>query len=67
MTDLVVKPTNNHLFLDTSSSHPYHYKERVPYITKRNILQKLYLLLAPNKEHKKVFSFVFLCSCYRIS
>ena len=31
MTDLVVKPTNTRLFLDTSSSHPYHYKERVPY------------------------------------
>ena len=31
MKDLVVKPTNTHPFLDTSSSHPYRYKERVPY------------------------------------
>ena len=130
MTDLFVKPTDTHQFLDPSSSHPYHCKEGIPYsqalrlnricsdndsfdkrcndlegwlmergyngkmIRKqilrarehsrkdllerektetsepnltfnitydsvfqniRNILQELHLLLAPDKEHKKVF------------
>ena len=31
MTDLFVKPTNTHHFLDPSSSHPYHCKKRIPY------------------------------------
>ena len=31
MTDLFVKPTDKHQFLDLSSSHPYHCKERIPY------------------------------------
>ena len=130
MTDLPVKPTDTHQFLDPSSSHPYHCKKGIPYsqalrfnricsdsesfdkrcnnvegwlmerehngkmIRKqilrarehsrkdllqrerekttderltfnityyqvfqniRNILQELHLLLAPDKEHKKIF------------
>ena len=130
MTDLFVKSTDTHQFLDLSSSHPYHCKKGIPYrqairlnrscsdnesfdkrcndlegwlmergyngkmISKqilrarehsrkdllekektetsepkltfnimyypvfqkiRNILQELHLLLAPDKEHKKVF------------
>ena len=31
MTDLFVKPTDTHQFLDPSSSHPYHCKKGVPY------------------------------------
>ena len=31
MTDLFVKPTNTHQFLDPSSSHPYHFKKGIPY------------------------------------
>ena len=31
MTDLFVKPTDTHLFLDPSSSHPYHCKKGIPY------------------------------------
>ena len=31
MTDLFVKPTDTHQFLDTSSSHPYHCKKGIPY------------------------------------
>ena len=31
MTDLFVKPTDTHQFLDPSSSHPYHCKKRIPY------------------------------------
>ena len=135
MTDLLVKPTDTHQFLDPSSSHPYHCKKGIPYsqalrlnricsdnesfdkrcndlerwlmergyngkmIRKqilrarehsrkyllerekaktseprltfnityypvsqniRNILQELHLLLALDKEHKKVFPDVFL-------
>ena len=31
MTDLFVKPTDTHQFLDPSSSHPYHCKKGIPY------------------------------------
>ena len=31
MTDLFVKPTDTHLFLDPSSSHPYHCNKGIPY------------------------------------
>ena len=31
MTDLFVKPTDTHQFLDPSSSHPYHCNKRIPY------------------------------------
>ena len=31
MTDLLVKPTDTHQFLDPNSSHPYHCKKRIPY------------------------------------
>ena len=31
MTDLFVKPTDTHQFLDPSSSHPYHFKKGIPY------------------------------------
>ena len=31
MTDLYVKPTDTHQFLDPSSSHLYHCKKGVPY------------------------------------
>ena len=31
MTDLFVKPTDIHQFLDPSSSHPYHCKKGIPY------------------------------------
>ena len=31
MTDLFVKPTDTHQFLDHSSSHPYHCKKGIPY------------------------------------
>ena len=31
MTDLSVKPTNTHEFLDPSSSDPYNCKKRIPY------------------------------------
>ena len=31
MTDLFVKPTNKHEFLDASSSDPYNWKEWIPY------------------------------------
>ena len=31
MTDLLVKPTDTHQFLDLSSSHPYHCKKGIPY------------------------------------
>ena len=31
MTDLFVKPTVTHHFLDPSSSHPYHCKKGIPY------------------------------------
>ena len=31
MTDLFVKPTDTHQFSDSSSSHPYRYKKRMPY------------------------------------
>ena len=31
MTDLFVKPTDTHQFLDPSSSHHYHCKKRIPY------------------------------------
>ena len=31
MTDLLVKPTDTHQFLDPSSSHPYHCKKGIPY------------------------------------
>ena len=31
MTDLFVKPTDTHQFLDPSSSHPYHCKKRILY------------------------------------
>ena len=129
MTDLFIKPTDTHQFLDPNSSHSYHCKKEIPYsqtlrlnricsdngsfdkrcndlegwlmerryngkmIRKqilrtrehsrtllerekaetskprltfnityypvfqniRNILQELHLLLAPDKEHKKVF------------
>ena len=128
MTDLFVKPTNMHQFLDSSSSHPYHCKKEIALALRlnriysdnksfdehcndlegwlmergyngnmirkqilraqgysrkdllesenaetsnpklmlnstyfqvfqsiRNILQELHLLLAPDKEHKKVF------------
>ena len=27
ITDLYVKPTDNHQYLDSSSCHPYHYKK----------------------------------------
>ena len=30
-TDLFVKPTGTHQFLDPTSSHPYHCKKRIPY------------------------------------
>ena len=30
-TDLFVKSTDTHQFLDPTSSHPYHYKKRIPY------------------------------------
>ena len=30
MTDLFVKPTDTHQFLDPSSSHPYHCKKGIP-------------------------------------
>ena len=29
MTDLFVKPTDTHQFLDPSSSHPYHCKKGI--------------------------------------
>ena len=31
MTDLLVKSTNKHQFLDPNSSQPYHYKKGIPY------------------------------------
>ena len=31
MTDLFVKPTDTHQFLDPRSSHPYHCKKGIPY------------------------------------
>ena len=31
MTDLFVKPTDTHQFLDPSSSHPYHSKKGIQY------------------------------------
>ena len=31
MTDLFVKPTDTHQFLDPSSSHPYHCRKGIPY------------------------------------
>ena len=31
MTDLFVKPTDTHLFLDPGSSHYYHCKKGMPY------------------------------------
>ena len=31
MTDLFVKPTNTHQFLDPNSSYPYHCKKGIPY------------------------------------
>ena len=31
MTDLFVKLTDAHQFLDSSSSHPYHCKKGIPY------------------------------------
>ena len=31
MTDLLVKPTDTHQFLDPNSSHPHHCKKRIPY------------------------------------
>ena len=31
MTDLFVKPTDTHQFLDLSSTHPYHWKKGIPY------------------------------------
>ena len=31
MTDLFVKPTDTHQFLDSSSSHLYHCKKGIPY------------------------------------
>ena len=31
MTDLFVKPTDTHQFLDPSSSYPYHCKKGIPY------------------------------------
>ena len=31
MTDLFVKPSNTHQFLDPSSSHPYQCKKELPY------------------------------------
>ena len=33
MTDLVVKATDTHQFLDPSSSHPDHCKKGIPYLT----------------------------------
>ena len=30
-TDLFVKSTDTRQFLDPTSSHPYHYKKRIPY------------------------------------
>ena len=30
-TDLFVKPTDTHQFLDPTSSHPYHCKKGIPY------------------------------------
>ena len=30
MTDLFVKPTDTHQFLDSNSSHPYHCKKGMP-------------------------------------
>ena len=30
-TDLFVKPTDTHLFSDSTSCHPYHYKKGIPY------------------------------------
>ena len=30
-TDLFVKPTDMHQFLDPASCHPYHCKKRIPY------------------------------------
>ena len=31
MTDLFVKPTDTHQFLDLSSFHPCHWKKGIPY------------------------------------
>ena len=31
MTDLFVKPTDTHQFLDSSSSHRYYFKKEIPY------------------------------------
>ena len=31
MTDVLVKPTNRHQFLDASFCHHYHLKEGIPY------------------------------------
>ena len=31
ITDLYVKPTDTHQYLDSSSCHPYHYKKSIPY------------------------------------
>ena len=31
ITDLYVKPTDTHQYLDSSSCHPYHCKESIPY------------------------------------
>ena len=30
ITDLYVKPTDTHQYLDSSSCHPYHYKKSIP-------------------------------------
>ena len=37
ITDLYVKPTDTHEYLDSSSCHPYHCKKSIPYSQARRL------------------------------
>ena len=49
MTDLFVKPTDTHQFLDPSSSHPYHCKKGIPY----SQALRLYRICSDNESFDK--------------
>ena len=56
-TDIYAKPTDSHLYLPFSSSHPFHCKQTIPYLLKPEQSRGG---LLPLPFHR--FIYIYICS-----